>query len=82
MLTRVCREDVENLEGTVTPIVAPAGTFGNEDISLLVFDRSLIGFASLRIYCSAHRAVRDTAWFGIAIMDHFLARRTCLQVNI
>ena len=37
MLKRVCREDVENLEGTVTPIVAPAGTFGNEDISLLVF---------------------------------------------
>ena len=37
MLTRVCREDVEITEGTVTPIVAPAGTFGIEDISLLFF---------------------------------------------
>ena len=81
MLTRVCREDVEITEGTVTPIVAPAGTFGIEDISLL-FLLSFIGFASLRIYCSAHRAVRDTAWFGIAIMDHVLARRTCIGPNI
>ena len=50
--------------------------------SRFLFLQSLIGFASLRIYCSVHRDVRDTAWFGIAIIDHVLARRTCLQVNI
>ena len=82
MLSRVCREDVENLEETLTPteIASPYFPFLYEDISLLFF--SQLGFANLRIYCPAHRAVRDTAWFGIAIMDHVLARRTCLQVNI
>ena len=39
MLSRVCREDVENLEETLTPteIASPASDVGIEDISLLVF---------------------------------------------
>ena len=39
MLARVCREDVENLEGTLAPtsIASPASDVDIEDISLLVF---------------------------------------------
>jgi len=47
MLTRVCREDIENSEGTVTPIVAPVATFGIEDISLLFLLTALDWFCKL-----------------------------------
>ena len=47
MLTRVCREDIENSEGKVTPIVAPVATFGIEDISLLFLLTALDWFCKL-----------------------------------